>query len=379
MSASDGPARPAVRLSRRLEISECPAGVTTRLLVELADDGLGQPIRVPVLVARGRRAGPVFGMTAAVHGDELNGIRVIHDLFAHLDVRTLRGTVVAAVAVNVPGLHWHIRDFVDGRDLNHIFPGVPDGRVADVWAYRVIERIVRHLDYLADLHTASLGRTNCVYVRADMSDRRTARMAYLQRPQIIVHSPPHDGTLRGAAMELGIPAITVEIGDPMRFQPGHVRSCRVGLRALLVDLGMVPKRPAALLQEPVLCSGSRWLYTDKGGLLEVLPRPLDSVAKGDAVARLQDAFGDVVRTYHAPADGVVIGCSLNPVGQTGARILHLGFPAAPDHGLVRRYSIGGASTGTLRALAEELAGSPASPAEPPGEAEGAQPPSEGLS
>jgi uncharacterized protein len=99
---------------------------------------------------------------------------------------------------------------------------------------------------------------------------------------------------------------------------------------------MLPRRPVAEVAEPVLCEHSRWMYTDRGGLLEVLPRPTDHVRQGERVAVLRNAFGDVIREYHAPEDGIVIGKSVNPVGQTGARILHLGAVAPKEHDFQRR-------------------------------------------
>ena len=84
------------------------------------------------------------------------------------------------------------------------------------------------------------------------------------------------------------------------------------------------------------------MYSDRGGLLEVLPRPTDRVSQGERVAMLRNAFGDVIREYHAPEDGIVIGKSVNPVGQTGARILHLGVVATEEHGFQRRVP-GGAT------------------------------------
>jgi predicted deacylase len=137
-------------------------------------------------------------------------------------------------------------------------------------------------------------------------------------------------------MDLGIPAITLEIGDPQKFQPTYVRSSRIGLRTVLAAAGMLPRRTVSEGPEPVLCERSSWMYTDRGGLLEVLPRPTERVSRGERVAVLRNAFGDVIREYDAPEDGVVIGKSVNPVGQTGARILHLGRVAPVDHLFHRR-------------------------------------------
>ena len=154
-------------------------------------------------------------------------------------------------------------------------------------------------------------------------------MAYLQRSQIIVHNPPSDHTLRGAAMERGIPSITLEIGNPHRFQERFIKRSLTGMKAVLASAGMLPKRPLAPGEQPVICEGSSWMYADHGGILEVYPELTSEVVAGERVARLVNIFGDAVREYVAPTDGVVIGKSVNPVGQTGARILHLGV-RSPD-------------------------------------------------
>ena len=306
-----------------LALAERPAGLH-RMWLDMLHDGLGRNVRLPVLIVQGDKPGPVMGITAAVHGNEVNGIRAIHRLLHNLDPKRLRGTVVGVPVVNVGGFLLHQRRTDDGSDLNHLFPGKPDGREAQVLAYRFTERIIKRLDILIDLHTASFGRVNCLYIRADMSDPKTEAMARLHRPDIIVHNAPADGTLRGCAASLGIPAITVEIGSPHRFQKEYITQTRKGMRAVMADWGMVAKRNVRSGDEAILCKRCEWLYTDHGGLLEVLPRVTERVDKGQDVAVLRDVFGDETRRYTAPFDGIVIGHSIDPVANTGARILHIG-------------------------------------------------------
>ena len=330
-----------VDVVNRLDVSALPEGLT-RVFVELVGDGLGHGIRVPVMVMRGTRPGPVFGLTACIHGNELNGIPVIHELFRALDPERLKGTVVGVVALNVPGLHRFQREFADGTDLNRIMPGKPTGNVAEVYAHRILDRIVNQLNFMVDLHTASFGRVNSLYVRADMSDAVTAAMAYLQRPEIIVHNAASDRTLRGAAMAMGIPSITVEIGDPQLWQDRYTESALGGVRAVLAWAGLLehPREDLDDTSEPILCRASSWMYTDRGGLLEVFPRVTGYVEAGDRVAQVRTAFGDIIREYEAPRAGIVVGKSVNPVGQTGARILHLGEVSAPGDGLLARRACG---------------------------------------
>ncbi len=318
-----------------LDLDAFTPGEISKAWLRLASDGLGQPIRIPLIVARGSREGPVAGITAALHGNEVNGVPVIHRLFRKLDPNRLKGTILAVPVANVPAYLLHQRRTDDGVDLNHVFPGRPVGREAIVYANRLFDRVIRKMDVLLDLHTASLGRVNSLYVRADMRDPVTLHMAELQRPQIIVHSPPADGTLRGAAGDVGIPAVTVEIGNPSRIHREYVKRSVTGIRAVLADRGMVPRRELALTEPALRCTRSEWVYTDSGGFLDVKVRVMELVEAGQEIATLTDPFGDLIRSYTAPYDGIVIGHSVDPVASTGARILHLGTLAKPGHPLAR--------------------------------------------
>jgi uncharacterized protein len=309
----------------QLDLKAAPAGQTSRYWLRLVRDGLGLPVHIPVIVARGREEGPVVGITAAVHGNELNGIPVIQRLFREIDGQQLRGTLVGVPVLNVPSFLRKKRRFPDGTDLNHIMPGQPDGNVSQVYAWRIVDRIIRKFDYLIDLHTASTGRINSYYIRADMADPTVRQMALLQGAQIIVHNPPNDGTLRGTADALGIPAITLEVGNPNTFQKGMIRDGLTGIHNLLGDLGMTNATVEKLSGNTVRCRTSYWIYTDTGGIMTVHPKIADTVAAGQVIATLRNIFGDVVREYTAPEAGIVIGKSVSPINQTGGRILHLGI------------------------------------------------------
>ncbi len=316
---------PAAHVSK-IDLSDTQKGTTQRYWVHLVNNKLGFPMRVPVMVARGAYDGPVLGLTAAIHGNELNGIPVIQRCFEELDPTTLHGTVVGVLAVNVPGLLLEQRAFNDGADLNRIAPGDPKGTGAQVYMYRFVHRILQNFELHIDLHTASFGRVNTHYVRADMKNEKTARMARLQSPEIIVHNPPSDKTLRGAAAEFGIHSVTVECRDPLRFQGGVIEHALDGIQNVMVDEGMVPEGAVSCpITDTVLCSSSAWTYTDEGGFLWVFPTSGKRVKKGDKVAEVRTVFGEVTRTYHAPDDAIVVGKSHNPLNQTGSRIIHYGF------------------------------------------------------
>lgn len=309
----------------KLEVDKVPKGTISRYWLNLVTDGMGQPVQIPIIVARGNQDGKVLGLTAAVHGNELNGIPVIQRIFTEININELKGAIVGVPVVNVPSLHRKIRRFIDGTDLNHIMPGKADGTVSQVYAYRVVHRIINQFDYLMDLHTASFGRINSYYIRADMSDAVVQKMAILQNAQIIVHNPPSDGTLRGTANEMKIPAITLEVGNPNTFQKGLIRDGLTGIHNVLGYLGMMDCEIEEPDTETILCKRSYWIYTDRGGILTVFPQVTELVKKGAVIATMRNIFGDLIKEYLAPEDGVVIGKSVSPINQTGGRILHFGI------------------------------------------------------
>jgi predicted deacylase len=312
------------RYIEALDIASVERGTIAHFWLKIISDGLGNPICIPVMVARGLEDGQVLGLTAAIHGNELNGIPVIQRLFAQLDPRELKGTIVGVPVVNVPSFVRKKRRFNDGVDLNHIMPGKADGNVSQVYAYRFMDRVVKHFDFLLDLHTASQGRVNSYYVRADMDVPEVKELALLQNADIIVHNPPSDGTLRGAADEMGIPAITLEVGNPNTYQKRLIRSGIQGVDNVLSHLGMTEDEVIKNEKETVICSGSQWLYTDVGGLLTIDVALTERVTKGQHIAQVRDVFGTKIKEYFAPRDGIVIGRSVGPVNQTGGRIIHLG-------------------------------------------------------
>ncbi len=307
-----------------INLERLQAGIHSFWL-KIVDGPTSTPLCIPTIIAKGSFQGKTMGITAAVHGNELNGIPVIQRLFKEIDFSQLHGAIIGVPVVNIPAFHRKKRRFIDNVDLNHIFPGVENGNVSESYVFQFFNKVIKDVDYLIDLHTASTGRINSYYIRADLSDSITKNLALLQNGQIVVHKTASDGTLRGAANEKNIPAITLEVGNPHTFQKGMIRSGLTGLYNALVYLKMItgeidqPETPA------VVCKKSYWIYTNTGGLLSVFPSITQCVKKGDLIAEQRDLFGTLVQKYFAPEDGIVIGKSVNPVNQTGGRIIHLGI------------------------------------------------------
>lgn len=281
-------------------------------------------VRIPFIVVRGLGDGPVLGVCAAVHGNELNGIKIIHNLLQDLDLGKLQGSLICAPIVNVPSYNAGVRHFVDGLDLNHVFPGKADGKPAEQYARAFEKTYLPSIDYLIDIHTASEGRINTMYVRADLNGRRAKQMSFDFNPQIILHAQGGDGTLRNTARRRKIPAITVEAGNPSVLQGRMVYEGEIGVRNVMKGLGMLSGEKQ-MVRQPIVCKSSRWLRTVSGGLLDTKFSLYQNIEKGQLLAITRDPFGKVINEYFAPSEGIVIGMATNPAAGAGTRYCHLGF------------------------------------------------------
>ena len=89
------------------------AGQRMRVDVPLPSLFTQTAVYLPVHVVHGRRPGPRLFLTAAVHGDEINGIAIIRRLLESASLKSLRGTLVAVPVVNVYGFIRHSRYLPD--------------------------------------------------------------------------------------------------------------------------------------------------------------------------------------------------------------------------------------------------------------------------
>ena len=83
--------------------TEIAPGTSQRLSWTATELFEGVPVSTPVLVTNGSAPGPTLCLTAAVHGDELNGIEIVRRIFHDIDPKKLSGALIGVPIVNVQG------------------------------------------------------------------------------------------------------------------------------------------------------------------------------------------------------------------------------------------------------------------------------------
>ena len=299
-------------------------GETREIFLKVSESFLSSGIQIPITVIRGREAGPVAFVTAAVHGDEINGVDIVRRLIFDLNHDNLRGTLIAIPVVNIPGFLGQSRYLPYHRDLNRFFPGKRKGNNADRIAWRLFQEVISRCDFGIDLHTAAHGRLNLPHVRGDMANARVRALARSFGSTILVDQPGTQGSLRRSATDSGVPTILFEAGETGRFSP---RISLEGLRGVLGVLEMTGMWPASReARRPpfqVIVKASDWIRAEKGGILDLSVKPGDLVYEGDVIGSILNPFGRTVTRIRALHTGIVIGVTTAPLTIPGTGVAHV--------------------------------------------------------
>jgi len=277
----------------------------------------------PVTVVHGRKPGPTLCLTAAVHGDELNGIEVVRRVLNEAEPKDVRGTVIGVPIVNLFGFARGTRYLPDRRDLNRSFPGSYNGSAASRIARRFFDQVVRHCDALVDFHTGSFARSNLPQVRADLAARGVVSFTRGFGATPVLHSPGARGMLRRAASDVGIAAATFEVGAPGLLEPDEIEDAVQSIQTLMHRLGMT--RNYRLWSEPqAVLYASRWVRTDHGGMLFSNVGLGDKVRVGQRLGKVVDPVNNRETEIVSPLQGRIIGMALNQLVLPGFAAYHIG-------------------------------------------------------
>lgn len=300
-----------------------PAGESRDVYLAVSESYSSMTVRIPIHIRRAVEPGPIVFVTAALHGDEINGTGAIRRLIKDEEFQLQRGSVILVPVLNLPAFDRHSRYLPDRRDLNRSFPGSSTGSLASRMARTIFDEIVSRSDYGIDLHTAAVRRTNYPNVRADMSDPEVRRLAEAFGSEIIINGIGPKGAFRRAACRAGCPTIIMEGGEVWKVEPSIVESAARGIRNVLRSLDMLDGD----LESPeyqVVIAKSKWIRAERGGFLRFHVQPGDIIDKDQPIATNTTLLGRERSVLHAPFDAAVIGMTTLPAISPGEPVCNLG-------------------------------------------------------
>jgi len=280
-------------------------------------------------VIHGLIDGPRLFVSAAVHGDEINGIEIIRRLLLTPALRDLRGTLIAVPVVNVYGFVRHSRYLPDRRDLNRTFPGSETGSLAARLAYAFMQVVVANSTHGIDLHTGAEHRDNWPQVRAAFKSADVAEiMVRAFNAPIILNAEMRDGSLREAAATIGVPVIVYEGGEALRFDEHSIRTGVRGILGVMRVLGMIKSlrnqnNSTSNDREPIIANTSTWARAPQSGILRASVSLGATVKKNERLGLIADPLGEREEPVLAPMSGIVIGKANLPLVNEGEAVYHI--------------------------------------------------------
>ena len=280
-------------------------------------------MKMPVVVVRGEEPGPTLFVSAAIHGDEINGVDIVRRLLKQRSLAHIKGTLIAIPIVNVFGFNDKSRYLPDRRDLNRSFPGEEHGSLASQVAHIFRTQIVEQSTHGIDLHTGAIHRRNLPQIRADLSNPDNLALAKAFGVPVILNASTRDGSLREMVGEQKIPMLLYEAGTALRFDR---RASKIGVRGILRVMhliGMLERESPLRIHEPLQAKSSHWVRAPISGIFLTKKRLGATVDRGDKLGIITNPFGDHEYAIYSPHAGVIIGHSQLPLANEGDALYHI--------------------------------------------------------
>ncbi|MEM6331588.1 MAG: succinylglutamate desuccinylase/aspartoacylase family protein [Planctomycetota bacterium] len=300
-----------------------PRGAARDVELAIGESYSGMTVRIPIHIRRAEADGPVVFVTAALHGDEINGAGAVRRLIDDPELRLTRGALLLVPVLNLPAFDRHSRYLPDRRDLNRAFPGSARGSLASRMARTIFDEIVSRCDYGVDLHTAAVRRTNYPNLRADLTDPAVRPLAEAFGAEVLLNGRGPQGSFRREACRAGCPTVVMEGGEVWKVEPGIVESAVRGVTNVLLSLEMI-EGEADAPRNQIVIEKTKWVRAERGGFLQFHVSPGDVVEKDQPLATNTTLLGRGQRVLHAPYDAVVIGMTTLPAVSPGEPVCHLG-------------------------------------------------------
>ncbi len=275
--------------------------------------------------------GPSVFIGVGVHGDELTGNACVWRLIDFLKDKNIRGTITIMPGMNPDGLNYNIRGIPEaGVDLNRLYPGKPNGYIAERITAKIWE-VARKHDIIIDLHTIGKGIPFVLLdpVTGDLKER-TDDLAEATGITVLEEYSPEDyaqqnlgASLGGVASQANIPSLTIELGGSKDIDWNSVEAGYLAVRNVLVHIGAVngtktPVKSSVVIRRTGYRREDVW--SEKGGLIEYVVELGQMVKAGRALAKVRGLFGEVLEEVKMPVDGYIVALNSGHVAHTGGPV-----------------------------------------------------------
>ncbi|MDG1039630.1 MAG: succinylglutamate desuccinylase/aspartoacylase family protein [Polaribacter sp.] len=301
---------------------EIPKGKRTILDLEVAKLHTRTTVKVPVIIERATKPGPVVLLLAGIHGDETNGVGIIREIISLGINKPTKGTIICIPVFNIFGYLIETREFPDGRDLNRMFPGTLNGSLASQFAYQFTQKIAPFVDYVIDFHTGGGQRDNISQIRCNKNNAKALELAKVFNPPVIVFSENITKSLRETLDKMGKTVLLFEGGKSKELNPTIINEGVNGTKNILIHLGLI-EGEITVRETPIFINKAKWLRASHSGMLKIKVENGSFVKKKEVLGVIQDPFGEFKKKIYAPFNCHIFCINKTPIVNKGDALFHI--------------------------------------------------------
>ena len=277
--------------------------------IKLADE------TIPVCRFGDKNDGPTLVVSAGLHGCEYIGVLAAKRLVKMLCGAILNGRVIVLPVLNASGFYAGAKQMFlpDNVNLNRIFPGTPTGGRAARFAHAIETELFPLADFWIDLHSGDVNEIAMPFVYypgacADAVTDAAMRAAASLNVGYAVRSGAQNGLYSHAAM-CKVPSLLLEWGGAGRYTPQQVDGCLEAVLRLMSHLSILKGDYKPVPQLNI--SEASYDEADADGFWYPFVREGERVAAGQVLGELRDIDDNLMYSYRARFDGVVLYYTLS--------------------------------------------------------------------
>ncbi|WP_234826683.1 succinylglutamate desuccinylase/aspartoacylase family protein (plasmid) [Sinorhizobium meliloti] len=296
----------------------------------------------PLCEIRGSSPGPKLCISAGVHVNEVSAIEAAVRLQRLFDPQSIRGIVSIIPLINQPALYRYSEYVcpIDGKNINHSFPGRPDGSFSEALCDAIVNEWTSGSDCYVDMHGGDLREQVSKFVLYQRTNNRNfdayARQlamcfdseivlglpqSYLDRPGRPPTAFAH-GNRIALMSEAGSNGVADE--DTISF---HVNGVLNIARTIGVsDVPASPYRNGGLI-----CDDYVWVHSPVDGEFHAEIQPGCRVEGGQRLGEFRDLFGEALAEIKAPSSGLVLWRITHPSIPRGEPVLAIAVEEHSSH------------------------------------------------
>ncbi|MBF9232446.1 succinylglutamate desuccinylase/aspartoacylase family protein [Microvirga alba] len=293
------------------------------------EHGYLQPIsdvEIPFGIIEGSEPGPCLLVTAGVHGSEFCSIETAIRLL-QMKPEQIKGTLVVLPILNVQGFRKRSIYVMpeDGKNLNRMFPGRPDGTTSERLANWLVSSVYPNADAYLDLHGGDLDESLTPFTLFPSNCEKSKALATVFGLPIAIAAGGEGYTIN-AAYKVGVPSILPEVSGNGLWGEDTVAEMTAGIERVMHYLGMIPEPAKPSPPESPLFV-TMWVPpAPVDGLWYSAKEISEAVAIGDVLGEIKDPFGKVLATIRSEKAGIILYRLTSLSVNSGEALLGVGTP-----------------------------------------------------